>query len=67
MEYLHIMVPVAIIIVAGLIGLLFWSVRSGQFDDLERQGYNILLDDETPDAKTKKSNAKKKPSAAKKP
>lgn len=48
MEYLHIMVPVAVIIVIAIIGLLFWAVRTGQFDDLERQGYNILLDDEKP-------------------
>ena len=59
MEYLHIMVPVAIIIVAALIGLLFWSVRTGQFDDLERQGYNILLDDESPnDKKRDNTNTK---------
>jgi len=42
-----------------LIGLLFWSVRTGQFDDLERQGYNILLDDESPnDKKRDNTNTK---------
>lgn len=46
MEYLHIMVPVAVLIVIAVIAILFWAVRAGQFDDLERQGYNILLDDE---------------------
>lgn len=45
------MVPVAVIIVIAIIGLLFWAVRTGQFDDLERQGYNILLDDEKPKEK----------------
>lgn len=53
MEYLHIMVPVAVLIVIVIIGLLFWAVRTGQFDDLERQGYNILLDDDAPKPKPK--------------
>lgn len=47
------MVPVAVLIVIVIIGLLFWAVRTGQFDDLERQGYNILLDDDTPKPKSK--------------
>ncbi|HLV47893.1 MAG TPA: cbb3-type cytochrome oxidase assembly protein CcoS [Aliidiomarina sp.] len=51
MEYLHIMVPVAVLIVIAIIIILFWAVRTGQFDDLERQGYNILLDDEGPKKK----------------
>lgn len=58
MEYLHIMVPVAVLIVVVIIGLLFWAVRTGQFDDLERQGYNILLDDEAPKKKHKATNKK---------
>ncbi|RUO21674.1 cbb3-type cytochrome oxidase assembly protein CcoS [Aliidiomarina haloalkalitolerans] len=53
MEILHLMVPIAIILVVIAIVIFFWAVRSGQFDDLERQGYNILLDDDQP--KRKKS------------
>lgn len=53
MEILHLMVPIAIILVIIAIVIFFWAVRTGQFDDLERQGYNILLDedDEKPAAK----------------
>jgi cbb3-type cytochrome oxidase maturation protein len=30
-----------------LIGLVFWwSLRSGQFDDLEGPGYRVLMDDD---------------------
>ena len=46
MEILHLMVPIAIILVIIAIVLFFWAVRTGQFDDLERQGYNILLDED---------------------
>lgn len=46
MEILHLMVPIAVILVIIAIALFFWAVRTGQFDDLERQGFNILLDEE---------------------
>jgi cbb3-type cytochrome oxidase maturation protein len=26
--------------------VFFWAVKSNQFDDLERQGYSILFDDD---------------------
>lgn len=58
MEILHVMVPVAILLVVGAIVVFFWAVRNGQFDDLERQGYNILLDDK------KDKNTRKKKSEA---
>lgn len=60
MEILHLMVPIAIILVIIAIALFFWAVRTGQFDDLERQGYNILLDDETKQNKHKNKNKKSK-------
>lgn len=46
MEILHIAVPAAILLVAFAIGIFWWAVKHGQFDDLERQGMNILLDEE---------------------
>ncbi|RUO34966.1 cbb3-type cytochrome oxidase assembly protein CcoS [Aliidiomarina soli] len=58
MEILHIAVPAAILLVAFAIGIFWWAVRHGQFDDLERQGMNILLDEEPKKAKkTKKPDA----------
>ena len=36
------------IILLGLaIWALVWAVRSGQFDDLESQGWNVVLDDDS--------------------
>lgn len=54
------MVPVAVLIVIALIIILFWAVRTGQFDDLERQGFNILLDDDKKTKKAKTSDPKDK-------
>ncbi|MCL5255651.1 MAG: cbb3-type cytochrome oxidase assembly protein CcoS [Gammaproteobacteria bacterium] len=60
MEILHLMVPIAIILVVIAIVIFFWAVRSGQFDDLERQGYNILLDDDQKKKKTPSKSASPK-------
>ncbi|MCC5855042.1 MAG: cbb3-type cytochrome oxidase assembly protein CcoS [Idiomarina sp.] len=54
MEYLHIMVPVAILLVIAFIAVFYWAVKSGQFDDLERQGFNVLLDDDVKPSEQKK-------------
>jgi cbb3-type cytochrome oxidase maturation protein len=46
MNYLVILVPVAILL--GLVGLaaFFWSLCSGQYEDLDGAAERILLDDE---------------------
>ncbi len=46
MDVLLLLIPLAVVL-AFLIGAAFaWSVRSGQFDDLEAPGERILLDDD---------------------
>lgn len=46
MSYLAVLVPVAILM--GLAGLaaFMWTLRSGQYDDLEGAAERILMDDE---------------------
>lgn len=45
-NYLAFLVPIAIFLgIAGL-GAFLWSLRSGQYDDLEGAAARILLDDE---------------------
>ncbi|WP_395343255.1 cbb3-type cytochrome oxidase assembly protein CcoS [Ningiella sp. W23] len=46
MSIIFVLIPLAIIIVSIAIGVFFWAVKSNQFDDLERQGYSILFDDD---------------------
>ena len=38
----------ALIIIAVAIWFFFWAIKSQQFDDLDRQGANILFDDDQP-------------------
>lgn len=48
MEILYILIPLSVVLVF-LIGIVFWwSVRSGQFDDLEGPAYRVLMDDDKP-------------------
>lgn len=48
METLYLLIPVSVVLVF-LIGLAFWwSLRNGQFDDLEGPAYRILMDDDKP-------------------
>lgn len=44
MESLYLLIPVSIILVFIIAGLFWWSVRSGQFDDLEGPAHRILMD-----------------------
>jgi cbb3-type cytochrome oxidase maturation protein len=49
MDILYLLIPLSLVLVV-LIGLVFmWSVKSGQFDDLEGPAHRILTDDDTPD------------------
>lgn len=55
MNIIYLLLPVALIIVAIIIWLFMWSVKSDQFDDLEGPAYQILMDEETrPDQPTEK-------------
>ncbi|MFT5807221.1 MAG: cbb3-type cytochrome oxidase maturation protein [Moritella dasanensis] len=46
MEVIFMLIPIAMIFVAIAVGIFFWAVKSDQFEDLEREGSNILFDDE---------------------
>ncbi len=46
MEILYLLVPISVVLVF-LIGIAFWwSLRSGQYDDMEGPGYRVLMDDD---------------------
>lgn len=50
MEILYLLIPLSVVLVF-IIGVLFWwSLRSGQFEDLDGPGYRILADDDRPAA-----------------
>lgn len=46
MEVVYLLIPLAAVLAGVIIWAFFWSVRSGQFDDLEGPAHRILMDDE---------------------
>jgi len=48
MEVLYLLVPIAILLAAGIVWAFIWAVRSGQFDDMEGPAHRILMDDDEP-------------------
>lgn len=47
MSIIYVMIPLAIVLIGVAVWALVWAVRSGQFDDLESQGWSVVLDDDT--------------------
>jgi cbb3-type cytochrome oxidase maturation protein len=50
MEVLMLLVPLSVVLVFAIGAVFWWSVRSGQFDDLEGPAHRILADDDRVDA-----------------
>ncbi|MDD2740812.1 MAG: cbb3-type cytochrome oxidase assembly protein CcoS [Rhodocyclaceae bacterium] len=48
MESIYLLIPVSVILVFGIAVAFWWSVRSGQFDDLEGPGFKVLMDEDLP-------------------
>ncbi len=46
MEILYLLVPLAVIIAGVIVWAFLWSIRSGQFDDLEGPAHRILMDED---------------------
>lgn len=56
MESIYILIPIAIVLVAVAVGIFLWAVKSEQFEDLDRQGHNILFEEDTPKSKEPNNN-----------
>ena len=49
MDVLIFLIPVALLLGALGLGAFLWSLKSGQYDDLEGAKWRILSDDDLPD------------------
>ena len=47
MEILYLLIPVSVILVFAIGVVFWWSLKSGQYDDLEGPGYRVLMDDDS--------------------
>ncbi|MBI4989127.1 MAG: cbb3-type cytochrome oxidase assembly protein CcoS [Rhodocyclales bacterium] len=48
MEILYLLIPLSVVLVFVIGAIFWWSVKSGQFDDMEGPGYRMLMDDDRP-------------------
>ncbi len=48
MESLYLLIPVSVLLVFAIGVVFWWSLRSGQMEDLEGPAYRILMDDDRP-------------------
>jgi cbb3-type cytochrome oxidase maturation protein len=51
MNVIYYLIPVAILFVIVGVIAFFWATKTEQFDDLEKQGLSILMDDDELPAK----------------
>ncbi|EED32697.1 cytochrome oxidase maturation protein, cbb3-type [gamma proteobacterium NOR5-3] len=49
MESLYLLIPVALIFCVVVIRLLLWAIDNGQYDDLDKESWRILADDDFED------------------
>lgn len=48
MSIIYVLIPIAMLFVAIAVMIFFWAVKSNQYEDLDREGVNILFDEEVP-------------------
>ena len=48
MPSLYLLIPIAMLLVLVAAALYWWAVRSGQYDDLDREADRILFEDDHP-------------------
>ncbi|RZS46725.1 cbb3-type cytochrome oxidase assembly protein CcoS [Sphaerotilus mobilis] len=48
MDILYLLIPLSVLLVFGILAMFAWALKSGQFDDLEREGLRLLGDDTLP-------------------
>jgi cbb3-type cytochrome oxidase maturation protein len=46
MEIVFLLIIVSLVFIALLAAALYWAIKSGQFDDMEGHGHEILMDDD---------------------
>ena len=62
MSIIYVLIPIAMLFVGIAVWVFFWAVKSDQYEDLDRQGINILFDEDTPDHALHETNKKKEDS-----
>jgi cbb3-type cytochrome oxidase maturation protein len=49
MDILYLLIPLSQVLVFAIAALFWWSLKSGQYEDLEGPGHRVLMDDDRMD------------------
>ncbi len=55
MEILYLLIPLSLVLVFVIAALFWWSLKSGQYEDLEGPGHRVLMDDDRTDSRKNRS------------
>ena len=59
MESLYLLIPLSLGLVIVIAAVFYWSVKNGQFDDMEGPGQAIFMDDDAPITKEVSEHSQK--------
>jgi len=59
MESLYLLIPVSVVLVFAIGAVFWWSLKSGQMEDLEGPAYRVLMDDDRPPASDTQESSKR--------
>ncbi len=45
MDVLYLLIPISVLLVFAVMGVFWWALQAGQFDNIEREGERILRGD----------------------
>jgi cbb3-type cytochrome oxidase maturation protein len=48
MSILYLLIPLAVVLMIVAAGFFIWTIKHGQYDDLEGPAHRILMDDDDP-------------------
>ena len=57
MDSLYLLIPIALLFCVIAIKLLLWAINNGQYDDLDKEAWRILADDEQPPQENTQSSS----------
>lgn len=46
MDIMYLLIPLSVVLVFVIAVIFWWSLKNGQFEDLEGPGYRVLMDDD---------------------
>lgn len=58
MESVYLLIPISVILVFVIAWIFWWSVRSGQFDDMEGPAFRLMMEEDQPKIEAKDAKDK---------